>query len=139
MPAYVFTFDPSAAAGERLAPQLREEISVLAPSTLNDGAVAEQKLQDGSVTHPKLAADAVQSGNIAAGQVLAVNLGSKAVTGEKLDDACVTPPKVGLGVVTSQDSGGSPVELRLVPITALEFSGIVTPDPAVVYLVLEDE
>lgn len=139
MPEYVFTFNPAADPGERLAPELREEISVLAPSTLNDGAVAEQKLQDGSVTHPKLALDAVQSDNIGVGQVLAVNLGSKAVTGDKIDDGAVTPPKAGLGVVTSQDGSGTPVELHLVPITALEFGAIVTPDPAAVYLVLEDE
>lgn len=136
---YVFTFDPTAEAGEKLAPEVRAEIEVLAPSTLNDNAVTTPKIVDGAVTHAKLATDAVYSANIAAGEVDTINLAPDAVTADKIADGAVVPAATGVGVVTAQDSGGVATDLHLVPISVLDHAAIVTPDPTAVYLILEED
>lgn len=138
MSDFVFTFDPDAPEGEKLAPEVRAEIAYLAPSTLNDNAVTTPKILDEAVTNPKLAPGAVRSENIEDGEVKTANLNTGAVTSIKIAAGAVTPDKAGQGVVTAEDADGAPVAAYLVPIAADDHAAIVTADPAAVYLVLED-
>lgn len=129
-------YDPEAPAGQRLPPEVREEIAEVAPSTLNDGEVTTNKLDDGAVTHPKLAANAVHSENIAAKQVKAPNIDDGAVGTPQLDDGAVTAAKAGLGVVTVYDDEGNPISLTAVPMSDANYAALVTKDPNTLYLTL---
>ena len=129
-------FDPSKNPGDRLAPEVADEIKVIADTTadiavgadrLVDGSVGTSKLADGSVTTPKLAQGAVTTATIAAG----------AVNTDKLGPAAVTPAKVDAGVMTSHDVSGNNLRMDVVPLTAQEYAAIAKPDPNVLYLITD--
>ncbi|SII65168.1 Uncharacterised protein [Mycobacteroides abscessus subsp. abscessus] len=126
--------DMSAPRGQRLAPEMREEIAEVAPSTLNDGAVKTAKLAEGAVTEPKLAAGAVTSPKIASKGVKAVNIDDAAVGTAQLAAGAVTAAKAGVGVVTAHDSAGNAIKLDAVPMTSTDYTALTTKEPNVLYL-----
>ncbi|ORA38128.1 hypothetical protein [Mycobacterium aquaticum] len=125
--------DLSKPVGERLAPQMQQEIAEVAPSGLVNGAVTTAKLAEKAVTGPKLADGAATTEKIATNGVEAVNLAPGAVTTPKLDDDAVTAAKAGLGVVTAYDKDGNPVDAPMVFMTQTEYAAI-TPVPGVTYM-----
>ena len=129
-------FDPDKNPGNRLAPEVADEIKVIADTTadtsigndrLVDGSVGTSKLADGSVTTPKLAQGAVTTATIASG----------AVNTDKLGPAAVTPAKVDAGVMTSHDVSGNNLRMDVVPLEAAEYAAIPKPDPNVLYLITD--
>lgn len=128
-------YDPSANSGERLAPEVRAEIAVIAPSTVVNGAVTTAKLADDAVTAPKIAAGAVGTTEIGTGAITAVNLASAAVTADKLAAGAVTPAKLGTGVVSSVDSSSSAVSTTIMFLTASQYAAISSPNPNTLYFI----
>lgn len=136
MAQLVFTFDSDQPLGERLAPELREEIAYLAPSTLSDGGVTTPKIKDGAVTTQKIGNGAVTSPKIGSKEVKAVNLDDGAVGTAALGDGAVTDAKAGAGVVTAHDSDGAALTLDFVPISQEDWVLLDQPDPNTFYAVL---
>lgn len=122
--------------GQRFAPQVREEIAEVAPSTVNDGEITTNKLDDRAVTNPKIALGAVQSENIGAKQVKTANIDDQSVGTDQLDDEAVTPDKAGPGVMTVFDSSGNPIQAATIVVTDQEWSSL-TPAPNTFYEVLD--
>lgn len=131
------SYDPAKPEGERLAPEVRAELSLVAPSTVNNNSITTAKLVDKSVTTDKLADSAVTTGKIAAGAVETVDIKDLAVVTAKLANNAVTPGKVASGVVTSADTGGNAFRLAMVPITSTGYAALTTPDPNTLYLISE--
>lgn len=123
--------------GERFAPQVREEIAEVAPSTVNDGEITTRKLDERAVTSPKIGLGAVESENIGTKQVKRDNLDDQAVGTDQLDDESVTAAKVGPGVMTVFDSSGNPIQAATLVVTSAEWAAL-TPEPNTFYEVLDD-
>lgn len=138
MPEFVFTFDPTAPVGEKLAPWLREEIAAVSPATLNPGDVDTDKLQDGAVTEAKIADGAVSSEKLASGAVKTTNIEAGAVSTNRIADNAVTAAKAGVGVVKSYDKDGVPLAMHVLPLSQTDHAAIASPDPSAIYLVLEE-
>lgn len=128
-------YDPSADAGERLAPEVRAEIAVLAPSTVLNGAVTTAKLADDAVTAAKIAAGSVGNPELAGGAVATANIASGAVTADKLAGSSVTPAKCSTGVVTSTDVSSNSVATTIMYLTAAQYAAIVSPNPNTLYFI----
>ncbi|UJE15689.1 hypothetical protein SEA_LIGMA_34 [Gordonia phage Ligma] len=128
-------YDPAQPAGERFAPEVREEIAEVAPDNIDNGSVTTAKLADDSVTQAKIAPGAVGSTEVATGGVGSANLATDAVTTVKIADDAVTGDKVGNGVTQARDSAGNQITLTAVPLTAAQYGAIGSPDPNVVYLI----
>lgn len=128
-------FDPDADAGERLAPEVRTEIAVVAPSVVVNGSITSAKLASDAVTQAKIYPGAVGTTEVASGGIDAVNLATGAVTTNKLGDNAVTPVKCGTGVPTAVDSSDNPTETILKFLTAAQYAAISTPDPNTVYFI----
>ncbi len=127
-------YDPEADAGERLAPEVRTEIAVVAPSAVLNGSITTAKLADDAVTQDKIYPGAVGSVEIATGGVDAVNIAAGAVSSDKLAAGAVVPASCGTGVPTAVDNSDNPAETILKFVTAAEY-GALTPDPNTVYLI----
>ncbi|MFA5707948.1 hypothetical protein [Mycolicibacterium sp.] len=125
-------------AGERLPPQMREEIAEVAPSTLNDGQVTTPKLRDRAVESAKIGLGAVQAENIGGKQVKTGNLDDGAVGAEQIAPEAVQAEHAGTGVMTVYDAGGNPIEARTVVLTASEHAALTDPDPNTFYDVTDD-
>ncbi|MEU9805414.1 hypothetical protein [Mycobacterium sp. NPDC050853] len=134
MPDRFIALDMSKPVGQRFAPQVREEIVEVAPSTLNDNAVSTQKLADNAVTEPKLAPGAVSSTRIATKGVKTVNIDDAAVGTAQLASGAVTAAKAGIGVVTVHDSAGNAIKVDMVPMTSIAYAALTTKDPNTLYL-----
>lgn len=137
MAEYFVAFDTSAEPGERLAPEVRAEISEVAPSTLNDEAVTEQKIAERAVTNPKLGLGAVHTENIGTGEVDTENIADKAVGRSQIDDDAVGPDQVGVGIVTAHDTDGNPVASDTVKMTAAQYEALPSPNPNTRYYIVE--
>lgn len=133
----VITYDRSRDAGERLAPEVRAEIELVAPSTVNDGDVTTPKLRDEAVTAEKIAPGAVGTEHLAPGAVTTNDLAGGAVTTEKLGPNSVTPEKVGVGVVTSAYPDGTPTSIEIVPISAADYAKLTTQPPNISYWIYD--
>lgn len=131
----VFTYDPNANVGERLAPEVRAEIAVVAPSTVLNGSITTAKLAEDAVTTDKITTGAVTTNEIAVGGVTATNIASSAVSTAKIASQAVTPDKVGTGVVTSVDSTGATVATAIRYVTAAQYAAISSPDPNTLYFI----
>lgn len=129
-------YDPDQPAGQRLAPEVREEINLIAPSTVNDGDVTTPKLRDKAVTREKIEVDAVGPDQLAAGSVGNTELATAAVTGSKVADHTLTDTHAAAGLVTAHGPDGQPIVLNLVPLTAVEYAAIANPDPDTAYLIV---
>ena len=130
-------YDPSQPAGQRLAPEVRTEIAVVAPSTVNNGAITTAKLAPAAVTTDKITNAAVTSAKIAPSGVETSNIKDAAVTTPKLGDASVTRAKAAAGVVTSRDLAGNAFKIDMLPLTAAQYAAIPTPDPNILYLITD--
>jgi len=127
-------YDPEADAGERLAPEVRTEIAVVAPSAVLNGSITTAKLADDAVTQDKIYPGAVGSVEIATGGVSAVNIATDAVSSDKIAAGAVVPASCGTGVPTAVDNADNPTETIFKFVTAAEY-GALTPDPNTVYLI----
>lgn len=130
--------DTTKKPGEKLAPQMREEINEVAPSTLNDGVVSTQKLAENAVTTPKLGPGAVTSPKIASKGVKTANIDDGAVGTLQLAAGAVTAAKAGVGVMAVFDSAGNALSAKSVVITASGYAQLNPPDPNTFYEVLAD-
>ena len=130
---FSIAYNPSKPAGERLSPEVREEIAEIAPSTVTNGSITTAKLEEGAVTQSKIAPEAVGSEQIEVGAVHSLGLAADAVTTLKIVDDAVTPPKCGTGVVTARDSANNAIEWAEVLITAADYAALAVKDPNVVY------
>lgn len=135
MPDLVIAYDPSQTPGERLPVEVRQEISVIAPSTVNDGDITDPKLADNAVTTRAIKPGAVTSTKIGLGEVLTANIGDDQVTAAKIAPGALTPDNVAPGMVTAVDSSDNPVTVKLKFVTAAEFAAITTPDPNAFYCI----
>lgn len=127
-------YDPEADAGERLAPEVRTEIAIVAPSAVVNGSITAAKLADDAVTQTKIYPGAVGTVEIATGGVDTVNLAAVSVSADKLATDAVTPEKCATGVPTAVDSTDNAAETILKFLTAAEY-GALTPDPNTVYFI----
>ncbi|GAS98890.1 putative uncharacterized protein [Mycolicibacterium canariasense] len=125
-------YDADQPEGERLAPEVRDEVYRLAPVNVANGGITEDKLGSASVTATKIADGAVGPTKIAANAVGNGQLAGAAVTTPKLAPNAVTPDKTGTGVVTAYDENGDPINLKIVFLSATDYAGI-TPDPDTLY------
>ena len=130
---FSIAYNPSKPAGERLSPEVREEIAEIAPSTVTNGSITTAKLEEGAVTQSKIGPEAVGSEQIEVGAVHSLGLAADAVTTGKIAPDAVTPPKCGTGVVTARDADGNDIEWAEVLMTALQYANLATKDPNVVY------
>jgi hypothetical protein len=128
-------YDPTADAGERLAPEVRAEIAEVAPSTVLNGSITAAKLADDAVTQAKIYPGAVGPTEIAVAGVETTNLDDGAVTTSKLDNDAVTPAKCGTGVVTGVDSSDNATETVLKFVSAAQYAAIGSPSPNTVYFI----
>ena len=127
-------YDPSKPVGQRLAPEVRTELMLLAPVTMPNGSITGPKIANeavdtgqvnaGAVTGEKIANEAVDTGKVKAG----------AVTGEKIADAAITKEKVSAGVATTVNATGDAIQLTLAKVTATEYAAL-TPDPNTAYFI----
>lgn len=129
--------DLSQPVGERLPPEVIAEIKVVAPSSVENGAITTDKLRDDGVTSRKLAPGAVDERAIGNGQVKNAALGNGAVSESKIADDAVTPAKCGTGVVTATDATGTAVETAIRYVTSAQFAALTTKDPNVLYATLD--
>lgn len=126
-------FDPSKPTGSKFSAQVKAEILAIAPASPPDGSISEVKLAALAVSRDKIKLGAVDSPQIAAGGVAAVNLAAGAVTGPKLAAGVVTGDKAGQGVVRAKDTSGNDIALTIVPISALAYAALSSPDPNTLY------
>lgn len=132
--AYLIGYNPAAPVGQRLSPEVRTEIAMLAPVTLPNGSVTTPKIGDKAVDEDKIKDDTVKEVHIKTGAISAAKLAALAVTKEALANASVDHTKVDAGVPTVKDKDDQPISLKFVPLTATEYASL-TPDPDTVYLV----
>ncbi len=128
-------FDPSANAGERLAPEVRTEIAAVAPSAVLNGSITTAKLAADAVTQDKIGPGAVGTTEIASLAVATANLAATAVTAAKLAVDSVTPEKCATGVPTAVDSSDNAAETIFKFVTAAQYAALGTPNPNTVYLI----
>jgi len=120
------SYNPGNPPGERLAPEVVEEIREVAPSSVVNGAITTSKLADKAVTEAKLADGAVTHPKIAVGAVQTDNIANGAVGAAQLAPGAVTPEALGIGVVTSYDSdGATAVETDIVYLTQAQYDALV--------------
>lgn len=129
--------DLSKPPGERLPPEVVEEIKLVAPSSVENGAISTDKLRDGAVTSQKLAPGAVDELAIGNGQVKNAALATGSVSENKIADRAVTPAKCGTGVVTSYDATGNAVETDIRYLTSAQFAALAAKDPNALYATLD--
>ena len=125
-------FDPAANAGERLAPEVRTEIAVVAPSTVLNGSITTAKLAELSVATGKIIDGSVTTAKIATNGVESVNIKALAVTTAKIADDAITPAKCGTGVPTAVDVTGNALETVFKYLTAAQYAAL-TPDANTFY------
>lgn len=126
---YIFSYDGDATAGERLAPEIRAEIALVAPSAVNDGSITTIKIAAEAITKPKIAPGAVDADIIAAGGVETDNYADLSVTAGKLANDSVTPRACDTGVVLAVDDEDNDIEVTLKRLSATDYAAIITPDP----------
>ncbi|UYL88145.1 hypothetical protein SEA_EVAA_34 [Gordonia phage Evaa] len=135
MADYLVAYDPAQPVGERLSPEVRAEIAVLAPSNIGNGTITTAKLANDAVTAAKIADGAVVADGLADGAVSTAKLGAQAVTTAKIADGAVTVEKIGSGVMKARDVSGNAAAMTTVYLTAAQYGGITSPDPNTVYLI----
>ena len=134
MAVTVVALNTSNAVGSKLDPEMIAEIEAVAPSNIDPGEVKAVHIDEEAVERDKIKLGAVDSPQIAEGGVKAINLGAESVTTAKLAPNSVTPEKTGPGIMECRDTAGNPLSIAAVPITALAYAALTTPDPNVLYL-----
>lgn len=130
---YSVPFDPTQSPGQKLPPDVRAEIAEVAPSTVNDGSIDEDKLAEDAVITGKLADQAVTTEKIADGAVGSLQIANGGINTVDLADDSVTGAKAGLGTVTSMDKDGNYIETKEVYLTAAEYAALSVKDPNTTY------
>lgn len=125
-------WEPDNPDGEKLPPEFRAEVAIIAPATVSNGAITEPKIGTAAVTNAKIADGAVGPSKLASGAVGTGQLANAAVGTSKLAPNAVTPDKTGTGVVTAYDANGDAIAAKIVPMTSTTYAGI-TPDPDTFY------
>lgn len=125
-------YDPAANAGERLAPEVRTEIAVVAPSAVLNGSITTAKLAELSVATGKIIDGAVTTTKIATNGVATVNITASSVTTAKIADDAITPAKCATGVPTAVDATNNPLETVFKYLTAAQYAAL-TPDANTFY------
>lgn len=129
-------YDPDQPPGERLAPEVRAEIDLIAPSTVNDGDITTPKLRDRAVTGEKIEQATVTGDHLAPGAVGNTALANGAVTGGKVADHTLTDQHAAAGLTTAHNAAGQPIRLNLVPMTAVEYAALGNnQDPDSAYMI----
>ena len=131
----VIGYDPSQPPGERLPVEVRQEISIVAPSTVDDQSITEAKLADSAVSNRTIKNGAVTSEKIANGGVQSINIGDAQVTAGKIAEGAVTPDVVATGVVAAVDSSGNALTVVIEPCTAAEYAALTSPNPNTLYFI----
>jgi len=131
----VFTYDDSAPPGERLPPEMVEEIGLVAPAAVLPQSITTAKLKDGNVTLAKMAPGAVDHTIIGVKGVQTANIDDEAVGEGQLAAGAVTPEKTGTGVLTIFDSTGNPLQRTAVEISATDYAALDPPDSNTIYLI----
>lgn len=126
-------YDPSKPPGERLAPELREEIAEVAPSTVTNGSITDEKLAEGSVIEGKYAIQSIPPEAFQDNSIPTSAYEPGSVDTDALADNAVTPVKCATGVPTCVDSTGSYIENTFWFGTATQYTAIVTKDPNFTY------
>jgi len=129
-------YDPAKEPGDRLAPEVVDEIQIIAQAGV-DSVVGSADLEDGAVTTPKIADLAVTAPKLASNAVTTSKIAGNAISSDKLGPGAVTPAKVGAGVVTSHDVDNNAIAMDVVPITAEEYAALPEKNPNVLYLVTD--
>jgi len=133
--AYIVGYDPGGPVGQRLAPEIRAEIELLAPVNIPTGAVDNTKLGDGSVDNRTIDDKAVDNPKLDDAAVDARVVAAKSITAAKLADGSVNNTHVDIGVPVSLDVTGDPVALIFTPCTAAEYAALSTPNPNTIYFI----
>lgn len=129
--------DQTQPPGEQLAPEMRAEVAVIAPSVVSVGSVTTAKLHDDAVTYDKLGPSAVHTDNLLDDAVTAAKLADNAVLAASIADGAVGLSEAGVGVVKATDKTGTARSLTMSgPFTAAEYGAIGTPDPNTVYVIV---
>lgn len=126
-------YDPEAPPGQRLPPEMREEIALLAPASVTPNSITKEKIADEAVGTLKLEPKAVDSTRLADGAVGGPQLALGAVGSNQLAGGAVTGPKAGNGVAKAYDPAGAAIAMTIVPISEAQYAQI-SPDPNTVYL-----
>lgn len=133
------SYDTGKPTGERLAPEVVEEIQAVAPSSVVNGAITEAKLADGAVSTNKIRDGAVTSTKIATGAVQTVHIANGAVGAAQLAPGAVTTDSLGPGIVTSYSSDAiTKVETKIVYLTQAQYDILVgagTTNPNALYAI----
>jgi hypothetical protein len=129
--------DQTQPPGERLAPEVRAEIAVIAPSVVSIGSVTTAKLHDDAVTYDKLGPAAVHTDNLQDDAVTAAKLADNAVLAASIADGAVGLTEAGGGLLKATDKTGTARSLTMSgPYTAAEYGAIGSPDPNTVYVIV---
>ncbi|WAB10715.1 hypothetical protein SEA_TOOJ_41 [Mycobacterium phage Tooj] len=121
-------FETSGTRGNRLDPDVRDEIEALAPG-LETGEVTTDKIANNAVTREKIDAGAVGSVELDDDAVKAQHIDDGAVGTPALAAGSVTSEKTGIGVVTAEDASGNPVEVKQVYMSVAQYNALATKDP----------
>lgn len=132
--AYVVAYNPSAPVGERLAPEVRTEIALLAPVTIPNGSVTNPRIADEAVEERNVRDDTIRESHVRDAAVSTRTIAPDAVTRDRIAPASVDHTRVDAGVPTVTDVDDQPIALKFIPLTAAQYAGI-TPDPNTAYLI----
>ena len=127
--------DMSRPPGLRLGPIMRQEIEIIAPSTVNDGDITEPKFDDGAVSTRALGDAQITEPKFASGAVSTRALADLAVTDAKIAIGELKPQKVAPGISTAADYNGNYVSLRHVVLTAAQYAALAIVDPNTLYYI----
>lgn len=131
----VIGYNPEMEPGQRLPPEVRAEIALLAPATVTPNSIVEDKLANGAVSRDKIKEKAVDGTRMADGAVSTEQLALGAVDTDRLKQGAVTGEKAGIGIAKAFDPAGSPISFRVVPITSTGYQSLPTVDPSTLYLI----
>lgn len=127
-------FDDTQPPGQRFkSPAVRAEVEELATGDPGPGGVTTSRIAERAVTRTKIAEGAVGTDEIGSKQVKTGNLDDDAVGTAQIAADAVGPTEAGTGVVTSFDKDGNAVEIKLVKMTAAQYTALVTKEPGTYY------
>ena len=129
-------YDPAKEPGDRLAPEVVDEIEIIAQAGV-DSVIGSADIEDGAVTTPKIADLAVTAPKLASNAVTTSKIAGNSISSDKLGPGAVTPAKVGAGVVTSHNIDGGDLRMDVVPVTAEQYAAIPNPDVNTLYLITD--
>lgn len=141
MPELLIAYDPSKPVGQRLAPEVRAEMALLASGTVPPSrSVGDDQLDDRSVTDRTIDDDAVDTRSIRDGAVTTDTIAPRSVTGAEVATQSLRGEHIAQGIPTSHDSNANEINLDFMPITSADYAALEaagTVDPNTAYLIRE--